>query len=70
MKYFFVEPEVAGGVGANTVMNRDVHPPIVRRNGKHRAYSFGGDGSQGDLRCLCRWRVRLLLASSTFSLFA
>lgn len=29
-KYFYIEPEVAGGLGENTVMNRDVHPPVVR----------------------------------------
>lgn len=28
-KYYYVEPEVAGGLGTNTVMNRDVHPPSV-----------------------------------------
>ena len=29
MRYFLVEPEVAGGLGANTVMDRSFHPPIV-----------------------------------------
>jgi hypothetical protein len=29
MKYFFLSPEVAGGLGPNTVMNRMVHPPEV-----------------------------------------
>lgn len=29
MKYFYVEPEVAGGLGENSVMDRSVHPPIV-----------------------------------------
>ena len=31
MKYFYIEPEVAGGLGKNTVMDRSVHPPIFRR---------------------------------------
>lgn len=31
MKYFYIEPEVAGGMGKNTVMNRGVHPPIVSK---------------------------------------
>lgn len=31
MKYFYVEPEVAGGLGQNTVINRNVHPPIVSK---------------------------------------
>jgi len=35
MKYFYVEPEVAGGLGKNTVMNRDVHPPIVSELNYH-----------------------------------
>jgi len=29
MRYFCVEPEVAGGLGKNTVMDRGVHPPVV-----------------------------------------
>ena len=29
MSYFVIEPEVAGGLGERTVMNRSVHPPIV-----------------------------------------
>jgi hypothetical protein len=31
MKYFYIEPEVAGGLGKNTVMNRAVHPPVVSK---------------------------------------
>jgi hypothetical protein len=31
MKYFCVEPEVAGGLGSRTVMNRNVHPPVVTK---------------------------------------
>ena len=31
MKYYILEPEVAGGVGVNTVMDRSRHPPIVTR---------------------------------------
>jgi hypothetical protein len=31
MEYFYVEPEVAGGLGEHTVMDRSVHPPIVKR---------------------------------------
>ena len=31
MKYFYVEPEVAGGLGERTVMDRSVHPPIVKK---------------------------------------
>jgi hypothetical protein len=31
MKYYFLEPEVAGGLGQNTVMDRTVHPPVVTR---------------------------------------
>lgn len=29
MKYFHMEPEVAGGLGEGTVMDRSVHPPTV-----------------------------------------
>ena len=29
MKYFYIETEVAGGLGENTAMDRSVHPPIV-----------------------------------------
>ena len=31
MKHFYLEPEVAGGLGDHTVMDRSVHPPIVKR---------------------------------------
>lgn len=31
MPFFCVEPEVAGGLGENTVMDRSVHPPIVSK---------------------------------------
>jgi hypothetical protein len=42
MKYFYVEPEVAGGLGRNTVLNRRAHPPIVSK----LHYQF--DGWLGD----------------------
>ena len=29
MKYFYVEPEVAGGLGENSLVDRSVHPPVV-----------------------------------------
>jgi len=31
MRYFCVEPEVAGGLGSRTAMNRNVHPPVVTK---------------------------------------
>lgn len=31
MNYFLLSPEVAGGLGKNTVMNRTVHPPAISR---------------------------------------
>ena len=31
MKYFYIQPEVAGGFGENTVLDTSVHPPIVSR---------------------------------------
>jgi hypothetical protein len=43
MKYSYIEPEVAGGLGKNTVMNRSVHPPIVSK----LHYHF--DGWLGDV---------------------
>lgn len=43
MKYFYIEPEVAGGLGRNTVMNRAVHPPVVSK----LHYHF--DGWLGDV---------------------
>lgn len=30
-KYFLIEPEVAGGLGADTVMDSNVHPPRVSK---------------------------------------
>lgn len=31
MKYFYLEPEVAGGLGENTVMDSSQHPPLVHK---------------------------------------
>lgn len=31
MKYLYIEPEVAGGLGEHTVMDRSSHPPVVQR---------------------------------------
>ena len=42
MQYFSVEPEVAGGLGPHSVIDRSVHPPIVSR----LHYQF--DGWLGD----------------------
>jgi hypothetical protein len=42
MRYFKVEPEVAGGVGENTSLDTSVHPPIVHK----LHYVF--DGWDGD----------------------
>lgn len=42
MKYFCVEPEVAGGIGENIVMDRSVHPPVVTRL-HYEFYGWGGD---------------------------
>ncbi len=41
--HFILEPEVAGGLGANTVMDRTSHPPQVM----HLHYQF--DGWLGDV---------------------
>lgn len=41
-EYFYVEPEVAGGLGDGTVMDSTVHPPIVSR------LHFVFDGWLGD----------------------
>ena len=38
MHYFYIEPEVAGGEGPNSIMDRSVHPPVVR----HLHYEFAG----------------------------
>jgi hypothetical protein len=43
MKYFKIEPEVAGGISWRTVMDRSVHPPIVSK----LHYEF--DGWLGDV---------------------
>lgn len=43
MKFFLVEPEVAGGLGKYTIMDRNTHPPIVSK----LHYQF--DGWLGDV---------------------
>jgi len=35
MAYFYLEPEVAGGIGENTVMNSNVHPPFISKLNYH-----------------------------------
>jgi hypothetical protein len=42
MKYFKIEPEVAGGFGENTIIDNTKHPPIISRLN----YQF--DGWSGD----------------------
>lgn len=46
MKYFYAQPEVAGGLGRNTVMDHSVHPPIVSK----LHYEFDGWGGDALLR--------------------
>lgn len=41
--FFLIEPEVAGGLGAHTVIDRSVHPPVVQR------LHFQLDGWLGDV---------------------
>lgn len=43
MKYFYIEPEVAGGLGSETVLDRSTHPPVVARLHYHL------DGWLGDV---------------------
>lgn len=43
MRYFYIEPEVAGGLGKNTVLDPRMHPPIVSK----LHYQF--DGWLGDI---------------------
>lgn len=43
MKYYLIEPEVAGGLGEGTIMNREIHPPDVTK----LHYKF--DGWLGDV---------------------
>ena len=31
MSYYYLEPEIAGGLGECTVMDRSVRPPVVKR---------------------------------------
>jgi hypothetical protein len=47
MKYFYVEPEVAGGFGRNTILDSSVHPPKVTKLN----YQF--DGWLGDALLEC-----------------
>jgi hypothetical protein len=42
MRYYFIEPEVAGGLGPNTIADKSVHPPLVT----YLNYQF--DGWLGD----------------------
>ena len=46
MKYYLLEPEVAGGFGDHVVLDTSVHPPLVR----HLHYEFA-DWFGDDLVC-------------------
>jgi len=41
MRYFEIEPDVAGGIGRGTVMDTSVHPPVVSRLVYHVEGWFG-----------------------------
>lgn len=43
VKYFYLEPEVSGGLGDDAIMDTGVHPPVVTR----LHYEF--DGWLGDV---------------------
>lgn len=31
MEYFYIKPDVAGGIGPGTIMDTSVHPPLVSK---------------------------------------
>jgi len=31
VKYYYIEPEIAGGLGEQTAIERDFHPPVVKK---------------------------------------
>jgi hypothetical protein len=43
MKYFYLEPEVAGGLGRKSIIDTSVHPPIVSK------LHYQMDGWSGDV---------------------
>ena len=51
MKYFCIQPEVAGGLGENTVMDRRAHPPIVSKL-HYKFDGWGGDVLLRSFPCL------------------
>jgi hypothetical protein len=42
MKYYLLLPEVAGGLGENTILSKETHPPIVSRL-HYEFYGWLGD---------------------------
>lgn len=64
MKYYTVEPEVAGGLGENTKMDRSIHPPIVHRL-HYEFYGWLGDAIVASFPCfLAREEARSELECS------
>lgn len=52
MKYFYIEPEVAGEIGGNTILDPSVHPPHVDR--LHYEFNiWPADGLVETFPCLC-----------------
>jgi hypothetical protein len=50
VSYYDLEPDVAGGLGKNTVMDRSVHPPIVRKL-HYEFYGWSGDALVTSFPC-------------------
>lgn len=50
MKYYILEPDVAGGLGENTVMDRSVHPPSVSKL-HYEFYGWFGDAIVASFPC-------------------
>lgn len=48
--FFIIEPEVAGGFGDSTVLDTDVHPPVVS-NLEYRFEEWLGDELLGSFPC-------------------
>jgi len=67
VKYFAIEPEVAGGLGRDTVLDRSTHPPVVTKL-HYEFQGWLGDEVVESFPCyLISTRLRDVIKKSRFS---
>lgn len=69
MTYYFLEPEVSGGIGEDTVMDASTHPPRVERLQYHFNIWLGDDLVEGFPCFIVSEKLAAALAGSGLGAF-